>query len=98
MPERRSMADALTPEKMAFLKAETPQEHESAETKTMTDAPLRGGRGRVTVTVRLEPEVAAALSQASAERKVNRHEPYTQQDIIGEALEQWLRKAGFWRS
>jgi hypothetical protein len=96
--ERRSMADALTPEKVAFLKAETPEEPESRETRVVSESPLRSGRGRVTVTVRLEPEVVAALSKASAERKVRELHPYTQQDIIGEALKQWLEKVGFWKS
>jgi hypothetical protein len=40
--------------------------------------------------------VVEALSQASAERKLKRLAPYTQQDIIGEALRQWLEHEGFW--
>jgi len=53
------------------------------------------GRERVSITVRLEPEVAEALFYASAKRKVSGIEPYTQQAIIGEALREWLRDAGF---
>jgi hypothetical protein len=52
-------------------------------------------RERVGITVRLEPEVAEALFSASAKRKVNGVRPYTQQDIVGEALRQWLFDAGF---
>jgi hypothetical protein len=101
MSERRSMANALSPEKVAFLRGETTQprpapEEEPAERKVQRVSPAPAGRERVTVTVRLEPEVADALSQASAERKVKRLEPYTQQDIIGDALKQWLQNAGFW--
>jgi len=97
MSERRSMANALSPEKVAFLRGESAQPHpeeDPAERKVQRVSPA--GRERVTVTVRLEPEVADALSQASAERKVKRLEPYTQQDIIGDALKQWLQNAGFW--
>ena len=50
----------------------------------------------MTLTVRLEPDVVAALVQASAERKVKRLQPHSQQDIVGDALKLWLRDAGFW--
>lgn len=100
MAERRSMASALSPEKVAFLRGETAEprpgpEEEPAERKAQRGSPAPAGRERVTVTVRLEPEVVEALSQASAQRKLKRLEPYTQQDIIGDALKQWLQQAGF---
>jgi uncharacterized protein (DUF4415 family) len=101
MAERRSMANALSPEKVAFLRGESPQprpaaEEQPPEPKAQRVSPAPAGRERVTVTVRLEPEVVDALSQASAQRKLKRLEPYTQQDIIGEALKQWLQNAGFY--
>jgi hypothetical protein len=110
MAERRSMTNALSPEKVAFLRGEAIEERPSApepstsqqrtpqrSTVEKVERPLPppAGRGRITVTVRLEPDVAEALSHASAERKMRRIEPYTQQDIIGDALKQWLRDAGF---
>lgn len=48
----------------------------------------------VPVTVRLRPEVAAALKRASLERQLNGIETYTQQDIVEEALLPWLRAEG----
>ena len=101
MAERRSMANALSPEKVAFLRGESPPprpapEEQPPEPKAQRVSPAPAGRERVTVTVRLEPEVVDALSQASAQRKLKRLAPYTQQDIIGEALTQWLQQAGFW--
>jgi hypothetical protein len=105
MAERRSMASALTPEKIAFLKGDPPPEpHPSMEEqsswnipeKVRRASPAPVGRERVTVTVRLEPDVVAALVQASAERKVKRLHPHSQQDIVGDALKLWLRDAGFW--
>jgi hypothetical protein len=103
MAERRSMSNALSPEKVAFLRGEPAEERPSTPERNTEEkvqrAPLPpGGRGRITVTVRLEPDVADALSQASAERKMKRLEPYTQQDIIGDALKQWLRDTGFLQS
>jgi hypothetical protein len=103
MAERRSMSNALSPEKVAFLRGEPGEARPSApERRTVENVqrplPPSLARGRVTVTVRLEPDVAKALSQASAERKMQRLEPYTQQDIIGDALKQWLQDAGFLQS
>jgi hypothetical protein len=103
MAERRSMASALGPKEVAFLRGESVQprpstEEQTTELKGQRVSPAPASRERVTVTVRLEPEVVEALSQASAERKLKRLEPYTQQDIIGDALKQWLRDAGFLQS
>ncbi len=102
MAERRSMANALSPEKVAFLRGESPPPRQAPEEqppeKAQKVSPPPPGRERVTVTVRLEPDVVDALSQASAQRKLKRLEPYTQQDIIGEALKQWLQNAGFYPS
>ena len=100
MAKRRSMANALSPEKVAFLRGESPTprqvpEEQPPEPKAQQVSPVPAGRERVTVTVRLEPEVVEALSQASAQRKLKRLEPYTQQDIIGDALKKWLQQAGF---
>ena len=96
MAERRRMADALTPEQAAFLKAETPAMRESAEEQQALPVPPPASKARITLTVRLEPDVAAPLTQAAATRKMHQRLPYTQQDIVGEALKQWLRATGFW--
>jgi hypothetical protein len=53
------------------------------------------GREGISITVRLEPEVAEALFYTSAKRKVSGIDPSTQQDIVGEALRDGLRDAGF---
>jgi hypothetical protein len=102
MAERRSMSSALSPEKVAFLKGEPPEslpsveEQRPSEEKVRRVSPAPAVRERVTLTVRLEPDVVAALVQASAERKVKRLQPHSQQDIVGDALKLWLRDAGFW--
>lgn len=48
----------------------------------------------VPVTVRLRPEIASALKQASLQRQLNGEELYTQQDIVEEALLPWLQAEG----
>ena len=65
------------------------------------DQPLRRARsskvtpiGLIPVTVRLRPEIAGALKRASLERQLAGEELFTQQDIVEQALEPWLRQEG----
>lgn len=51
--------------------------------------------GLIPVTVRLRPEIAGALKRASLERQLAGEELYTQQDIVEQALEPWLRDQGY---
>lgn len=51
--------------------------------------------GLIPVTVRLRPEIAGALKRASLERQLQGEELYTQQDIVEQALEPWLREEGY---
>ena len=51
--------------------------------------------GRVPVTTRCRPEVASALKRASLQRQLAGAEPYYVQDIMEQALEQWLRQHGY---
>ena len=46
------------------------------------------------MTVRLRPEIAVALKRASLERQLAGEELFTQQDIVEQALEPWLRQEG----
>ncbi len=51
--------------------------------------------GLVSMTFRLAPELPAALLRASVERKVRKQRPCTQQEIVTEAVKQWLKANGF---
>jgi hypothetical protein len=51
--------------------------------------------GLIPVTVRLRPEIAGALKRASLERQLAGEELFTQQEIVEEALEPWLREQGY---
>jgi hypothetical protein len=51
--------------------------------------------GLIPVTVRLRPEIAGALKRASLERQLSGEDFYTQQEIVEQALEPWLRKQGY---
>ena len=50
--------------------------------------------GLIPVTIRLRPEIAAALKRASLERQLAGENIRTQQEIVETALEPWLRSEG----
>ena len=47
------------------------------------------------LTVLIRPRLLQALREAAMTRRREREFPFTQQDIVGEAIEAWLRKKGF---
>ncbi len=57
----------------------------------------RGGEGvaLVSVNFRLPSTIAPALLKASSDRKIKKIQPFTQQDIVAEALTDWLKKSGY---
>ena len=48
--------------------------------------------GTVSTTFRLPAELSAQLLRVSVERKLKRERPFSQQDIMAEALAQWLER------
>lgn len=50
--------------------------------------------GTVSMTFRLPTELSARLCSTSTDRKSQRERPFSQQDIVAEALDQWLRRHG----
>lgn len=49
----------------------------------------------VSLYVRLPSDLSQSLLKASLERKMNKTRPFTQQDIMAEALQTWLQKNGY---
>ena len=49
------------------------------------------------ITVRLPAELPAALLRVAFERRLKRQRPFTQQEIVAEALRDWLERHG-WRN
>ncbi len=49
----------------------------------------------VSMTFRLPAPLSAQLVGAATERKLRREEPFTQQDIVAEALRQWFDRNGY---
>ncbi len=54
-----------------------------------------GPVGLTSVTFRLPPELATSLVRASADRKVKRERPHSQQEIAADAIGEWLRERGY---
>jgi hypothetical protein len=48
----------------------------------------------VSMTFRLPAGFPAALMRAAMERKLRREEPFTQQDIVAQAVREWLQRNG----
>jgi hypothetical protein len=51
--------------------------------------------GLVSVNFRLPATIPPALLRASSDRKIKKVQPFTQQDIVAEALTDWLKKNGY---
>lgn len=49
----------------------------------------------VSVTVRLPADIPTKLLRIATDRKIARQRPWTQQEIVAEALWQWLKKNGY---
>jgi hypothetical protein len=51
--------------------------------------------GLVSVNFRLPSNIPPALLKASSDRKIKKLQPFTQQNIVAEALNAWLQKNGY---
>lgn len=92
-PKRHSMAEALKEreEVRAFLDAGK-SSSQSNEVKPQERTNRKNPERRIAVTLRLPEKIAHALIDASAERRKNREMAWSQQDIVAEALGDWLEK------
>jgi hypothetical protein len=94
-PKRHSMTESLKRREdvRSFLEAGTTNHQDSdsnLESKKSHKTPER----RIAVTLRLPEKLAHVLIDASAERRKNRKKAWSQQDIVAEALEEWLPRTG----
>jgi hypothetical protein len=81
------------------IRLETPMARSTSDTPRK---PIRKSKphgvtpvGLIPVTVRLRPEIAGALKRASLERQLAGEATFTQQDLVEQLLEPWLRDHGF---
>jgi hypothetical protein len=107
MAERRSLVEGLKPDsginpslEKAFVYGD-PAKPKPTPTPS-TGPEIREGKGqtgnsisRMPLTTRIRTDFANALKRASLERQLSAVLPNTQQDILEEALEPWLRSNGY---
>ena len=108
MSRRRTLDDALSPEEAAFVdpreQPEPPIETTMASDSSMlpkaatpSDSFAVQGqtpeKGLVSLNTRIPPSIDAALLRISMERRIEGTTPATKQDIVTEALTQWLATA-----
>ncbi len=84
----------------AIMARAVPENAETQPRKQVPPATNRPTRNRtnaatapdstVSMTFRLPADLPSRLIQISAERKVRREAPFSQQDIVAEALREWL--------
>jgi hypothetical protein len=83
-----------------------PQEPTAPKPASQTDQPPKPKAPKekpeetvslVSMNFRVPSSIPQALLKASSERKMKKIRPYTQQDIVAEALTDWLRKGGYFQ-
>jgi hypothetical protein len=107
MAKRKSLSDSLTeelkPEEEAFLSAGRAKTEVAGHPPVSVSEPLSTqqllavlpafpNNARAPLNVRVHPDIARALMQASMVRKFQQLTPWSQQDIVSEALDDWLKK------
>ena len=82
---------SLVSERATRVPPATDQPNRRRRTKSAGVTPI----GLIPVTIRLRPEISSALKRASLERQLHGEDLFTQQDLVEQALEPWLRQQGF---
>ena len=96
MAVRRNMTDVLPPEQVAFIKGEAPPA--TVASTSGRPRPTNVGRSPRERSDTYSPagiRHRCGLSTGLCRAKIRQEIPYTQQDIISEALKQWLYGSEF---
>ena len=88
---RRTMSEALHTGKLKEVELAFVQGAPARPATTDNSAALSGS---VSMTFRLPAALSGRLIRAATDRKLNRQPPSTQQDIVAEAVANWLKKHG----
>ncbi len=95
-PKPQTQNPPLTADSVRVQAATKPVEETQRQTKVKPE--MREGAKAVAIvsaTFRLPATIPEALLKASSDRKIKKIQPCTQQDIVAEALQIWLRKHGY---
>lgn len=91
-PEEKVTPAEPAPEKKIEKPAEsTPSSGQQASLMFTLPTPVSGSVG---LTTRIPADISMALMAASMQRQLQNRTPYTRQDIVAEALADWLKKNG----
>jgi hypothetical protein len=85
-PEKPQETATDKPVREPAIESARPRTQKEREPEVVSFTPM---------TVRVPSKIPAALLKAASERKLQKNKPYTQQDIVAEALQVWLQKHGY---
>ena len=97
-PKPQVQSPAVTVDSVKVQVAPLPkQAEESLRPAKVKVEKERGGEpvALVSVNFRLPATISPVLLKASSDRKIKKSHPFTQQDIVAEALTDWLKKNGY---
>ena len=100
--KRKSLEDLLAdPEARAFVNSQATPKHASMSTRQHAGMLARQD-DRISVSVKVPKWIGEALWRAMHERTAEQRrkmladgEPYEKQDIVAQAIEEWLRAKGY---
>lgn len=91
-------AKVAEPETQTEVSADGRDAAEESKPRLLRQDVLPQMTGRVPVTVRCQPTIASAIKRISLQRQLDGVEPNTVQDIMEQALENWLVRYGYLES
>ena len=95
-PAPQTAVNTAVPVQPAVLPAALPPSNKSRLPSHITDtAQADAEAGLTSMTVRVPRVVPPGLLLASVDRKLKRQRPWTQQEIVAEALTHWLKQQGY---
>ena len=95
-PELEPVATAVAPSKPAAVEEPRPAANSVKRSLRIgEDGDAEAEAGLVSLTVRVPRIVPPGLLLASVDRKLKRQRPWTQQEIVAEALTRWLQEHGY---
>jgi hypothetical protein len=80
--------------KTELPRSERIQEEKETKPRLTKDVSIRPAEGTVSRSFRLPESLPPTLLRAATERRINRTPPCTQEEIVAEAITQWLKKNG----
>ncbi len=95
-PASEPVAASIVPTKPAAVEEPCPVVHGVKQRLRISDDDEKEAEaGLISLTVRVPRIVPPGLLLASVDRKLKRQRPWTQQEIVAEALTHWLQEHGY---